>query len=85
MDNIFVERLWRSVKYEKVYLKAYPNIPETKAGIGAYLRFYSEERPHQSLCHLTIGIYGVILMVVQVGGCHDNRCSGLCRYRRWIL
>ena len=38
MDNIFVERLWRSVKYEEVYPKAYPNGPEAKAGIGPYLR-----------------------------------------------
>lgn len=41
MDNIFVERLWRSVKYEEVYLKAYQNVPEARAGIGAYLRFYN--------------------------------------------
>ena len=47
IDNIFVERLWRSVKYEEVYLKAYQNVPEARAGIGAYLRFYNHERPHQ--------------------------------------
>jgi len=49
MDNIFVERLWRSVKYEEVYLKAYQSVAEARAGIGAYLRFYNEERLHQSL------------------------------------
>ena len=53
MDNIFVERLWRSVKYEEVYLKAYQNGPEAKAGIGAYLRLYNQERPHQALDYQT--------------------------------
>jgi putative transposase len=53
MDNIFVERLWRSVKYEEVYLKAYPNGSEAKAGIGAYLRLYNQERPHQALDYQT--------------------------------
>ena len=53
LDNIFVERLWRSVKYEEVYLKAYENVGEAKAGIGAYLDFYNDERPHQSLGYQT--------------------------------
>ena len=53
IDNIFVERLWRSVKYEEVYLKAYQNVPEARAGIGAYLRFYNHERPHQALAYQT--------------------------------
>jgi putative transposase len=48
MDNIFVERLWRSLKYEEVYLHAYASVAEAKAGIGAWLRFYNEERLHQS-------------------------------------
>ena len=48
MDNIFVERLWRSLKYEEVYLHAYANVAEAKTGIGAWLRFYNEERQHQS-------------------------------------
>ncbi len=48
MDNVFVERLWRSVKYEEVYLKAYESVAEARAGIGAYLRFYNGERPHRS-------------------------------------
>jgi hypothetical protein len=43
MDNIFVERLWRSLKYEEVYLNAYANVTEAKAGIGAWLDFYNEE------------------------------------------
>lgn len=55
MDNIFVERLWRSVKYEEVYLKAYASVAEAKAGIGAYLHFYNEERLHQALGYQTPG------------------------------
>ena len=55
IDNIFVERLWRSVKYEEVYLKAYGNGAEAKAGIGTYLDFYNQERPHQALGYQTPG------------------------------
>jgi putative transposase len=53
MDNIFVERLWRSLKYEEVYLHAYASVAEAKAGIGAWLDFYNEERQHQSLGYRT--------------------------------
>ena len=45
-DNVFVERLWRSVKYEEVYLKAYPNVPQARVSIGRYLDFYNSRRPH---------------------------------------
>jgi putative transposase len=48
-DNVFVERLWKSVKYEEVYLKAYANVSEARASIGKYLDFYNDRRPHQSL------------------------------------
>ena len=48
-DNVFVERLWRSVKYEEVYLRAYDNVSEARASIGRYLNFYNDRRPHQSL------------------------------------
>src|SRR6266853_139893 len=48
MDNIFIERLWRSLKYEEVYLHAYASVAAAKAGIDAWLRFYNEERQHQS-------------------------------------
>ncbi len=48
MDNIFIERLWRSLKYEDIYLHAYASVPEAKAGIGAWLHFYNEERLHQA-------------------------------------
>jgi putative transposase len=53
MDNIFVERLWRSLKYEEVYLNAYTTVAEAKTGIGAWLSFYNEERQHQSLGYRT--------------------------------
>jgi putative transposase len=48
-DNIFVERLWRSVKYEEVYLRAYDSVSEARASIARYLAFYNERRPHSSL------------------------------------
>ena len=48
-DNVFVERLWRTIKYEEVYLHAYDNVSEARASIGRYLDFYNGRRPHQSL------------------------------------
>jgi putative transposase len=48
-DNVFVERLWKSVKYEEVYLKAYDSVAQAKAGLGGYLGFYNTRRPHSSL------------------------------------
>ena len=48
-DNVFVERLWRSVKYEEVYLNAYASVPEARAGIGRYIGFYNAVRPHSAL------------------------------------
>jgi len=48
-DNVFVERLWRSVKYEEVYLRAYDSVREARASIGRYLNFYNGRRPHSSL------------------------------------
>jgi putative transposase len=53
LDNIFIERLWRSLKYEEVFIKAYATVPAARAGIGGWLTFYNEERPHQSLGYLT--------------------------------
>jgi len=52
-DNIFTERLWRSVKYEEMYLKEYATLAEAEAGIAAYLRFYNDHRPHQALAYQT--------------------------------
>jgi putative transposase len=48
-DSVFVERLWRSVKYEEVYLKAYDSVSEARRSIGRYLSFYNQRRPHSSL------------------------------------
>ena len=48
-DNVFVERVWRSVKYEEVYLRAYNSVAEARASIGRYLDFYNRKRPHSSL------------------------------------
>jgi len=48
-DNVFVERLWRSLKYEEVYLHAYESVSETRTKIGRYIEFYNERRPHSSL------------------------------------
>jgi putative transposase len=53
LDNVFVERLWRSVKYEDIYIKDYETVPELESGLAAYFRFYDEERPHQSLGYRT--------------------------------
>lgn len=49
MDNVFIERLWRSLKYECVYLQAFENGTETREGIGGWIRYYNSERPHSSL------------------------------------
>lgn len=52
-DNIFVERLWRSVKYEEVYLKDYVEVIDAHDGLGGYFNYYNLERPHQSLTNMT--------------------------------
>ncbi len=53
LDNIFVERLWRSLKYEEVYLHAYDSVAEAREGIRRYFDFYNSERPHQALGYQT--------------------------------
>jgi putative transposase len=55
LDNVFVERLWRSVKYEDIYVKNYDHVLDLEAGLSAYFRFYDEERLHQSLDYCTPG------------------------------
>ena len=52
-DNLFIERLWRTVKYEEVYLKAYQDGREARISLGRYFQFYNAERPHQSLGYRT--------------------------------
>ncbi len=53
MDNVFIERLWRSLKYEDIYLKGYANGREAKAGIASWITFYNHRRPHQALANRT--------------------------------
>lgn len=53
LDNIFIERLWRTVKYQNVYIKGYQTIPEARAGLGEYFEFYNKERFHQGLDNKT--------------------------------
>jgi len=55
LDNVFVERLWRTVKYEEVYLRDYASGADCQAGLTAYLKFYCDERPHQALAYRTPG------------------------------
>lgn len=68
-DNLFVERLWRTVKYEEVYLKAYKDGKDARIGIGDYFRFYNTERPHQALDYRTPAeAYASIPMEATQGG-----------------
>lgn len=53
LDNIFIERLWRSLKYEEVFIKSYASVAEARSGIGAWLRFYNDRRCHQALGYRT--------------------------------
>jgi putative transposase len=53
LDNVFVERLWRTVKYEDIYLKDYGDVAETVAGLRTYFAFYNHERAHQALGYRT--------------------------------
>ena len=69
-DNVFVERLWRSVKYEEVYLRAYDSVPDARASIGRYLDLYNRRRPHSSLDGMTPdqAYYGAQLAANPLGG-----------------
>ena len=59
LDNVFTERLWRSVKYEEVYLKDYQGFSDAQQGLGRYFRHYNRERPHQGLDYQTPAeVYG---------------------------
>ena len=53
LDNVFIERLWRSVKYEEVYLKAYEDVGQARRALDKYFQFYNERRRHQSLARQT--------------------------------
>jgi putative transposase len=68
LDNVFVERLWRTLKYEEVYLKDYRSVAELMTGLTSWFRFYNEERPHQSLKYRTPAeVYR------EAGGAQDER------------
>ena len=67
-DNLFIERLWRTVKYEEVYLKAYQNGREARMSLGRYFQFYNTERPHQSHGYRTPAeVYLPVSTVVESG------------------
>ena len=75
-DNIFVERFWRSVKYENVYLYGYQTIPEVREGLRMYFEFFNKERFHQALDNKTpmeiySGIYNLPVASVKTGVCQD--------------
>jgi putative transposase len=53
LDNVFIERLWKSVKYEEVYLRAYASVSEARASLSRYMQFYNTRRPHSSLDGVT--------------------------------
>jgi len=76
LDNIFIERLWRSLKYEEVFIKAYGSVPEARIGIGEWLTFYNDERPHQALDYRTP------TAVFHGAACNhvDNASASLSRY-----
>jgi putative transposase len=71
LDNIFIERLWRSLKYEEVFIKAYGSVLEARRGIGGWLRFYNDERPHQALGYRTPRA----VFVSEASGHVDNPCA----------
>jgi putative transposase len=78
LDNIFVERLWRSVKYEEVYPNDYANPREVRAGLARYLAFYNHERPHQALNSCTpAALYLPATSREKASGEHRDEWSGV--------
>ena len=76
LDNIFIERLWRSLKYEEVFIKAYGSPREARLGVGGWLTFYNDERPHQALDYRTPRA-----VFEDAAGNHvDNASASLTRY-----
>jgi putative transposase len=78
-DNLFIERLWRSVKYEEVYLKAYQDGLDARLGIGEYLRFYNNDRPHQALTYRTPVEVFISTMESACGGMIESLTSSTQR------
>jgi putative transposase len=76
LDNIFIERLWRSLKYEEVFIKAYASVSEARLGISVWFAFYNDERPHQALDYRTPRA----VFNDQVCNHVDNASAALSRY-----
>ena len=80
-DNIFVERLWRSVKHEDIYLRDYSTLPELLLGLTTYFTFYNTERPHQALAYKTpntiyaSGQGGAALIIDKFGSSSKKICG----------
>ena len=74
-DNLFIERLWRSVKYEEVYLKAYDDARDARINLGNYFRFYNNQRPHQALDYRTPAEVLGITVVTLKGGVVESLAS----------
>lgn len=65
-DNVFIERLWRSVKYEDVYLHAYNTVSQVRAGLSRYFEFFNDRRPHTALARRTPdSVYSIALLELQ--------------------
>ena len=79
-DNLFIERLWRTVKYEEVYLKAYQDGRDARASLGDYFRFYNTERPHQALGYQTPAeVFNLMPVEVTNGGMVESLTSNTLR------
>ena len=78
LDNVFVERLWRTIKYEEIYLKDYVDGWDAEASLAAYLRFYCDERIHQSLGYRTAG-HGLRRPLEKITQVARNKSGGSCR------
>jgi putative transposase len=78
LDNIFIERLWRSLKYEEVYITAYGSVAAARLGLGVWLTFYNVERPHQALDYRTPC---EVFAGVPATGYVDNTPASLCSLR----
>jgi putative transposase len=79
-DNLFIERLWRTVKYEEVYLKAYQDGRDARISLGNYFRFYNTERPHQAHAYQTPSeVFTSIPVAVTIEGMVESLMTGLRR------
>ncbi len=79
-DNLFIERLWRTVKYEEVYLKAYLNGRDARISLGEYISFYNNDRPHQALGYRTPGeVFNSTIVEVTNGGMVESLAPNTMR------